>query len=139
MVIFGRQWHNRGQGRCRPADRVSDWATGAMTSKDFPHYIFHPDLNNSAVTLCLFTWGTVVFWQYYTRVCLVKHVLCLTVSGHANREAFLETTVLAPIAVHAHDQTVLVLHTHLVVDVLLDAAAEKSLKKQKQNSIYMCL
>lgn len=78
-------------------------------------------------------WGTVVFWNYCTKVSLIKNVQCLTISWHANREAFLETAVLAPVAVHAHDQTVLILHTHLVVDVLLDAAAEKTLNKKQIN------
>lgn len=55
---------------------------------------------------------------------------CLTVSRHADGEAFLETAVLASVAVHPHDQTVLVLHAHLVVDVLLDAAAEKTLAQK---------
>lgn len=36
--------------------------------------------------------------------------------------------MLAPIAVHAHDETVLIFHAHLVVDVLLDAAAEETLE-----------
>ena len=52
---------------------------------------------------------------------------CLTVSRHADRQAFLEAAVLASVAVHAHDVTALVLHTHLVIDVLLNAAAEESL------------
>lgn len=45
--------------------------------------------------------------------------------------------MLAPVAVHAHDQTVLILHTHLVVDVLLDAAAEKALKQEKKNRMKL--
>lgn len=51
----------------------------------------------------------------------------LTISGHAHGETLLETAVLAPVAVHAHDQAAFILHTHLVVDVLLDAAAEETL------------
>lgn len=51
----------------------------------------------------------------------------LTISGHAHVETLLEAAVLAAVAVHAHDQAALVLHTHLVVDVLLDAAAEETL------------
>lgn len=58
----------------------------------------------------------------------------LTISGHAHGEALLEAAVLAPVSVHAHDQTVLVLHTHLVVDVLLDAAAEKTLKQANKKT-----
>ena len=55
-------------------------------------------------------------------------IVTLTVSRHADREAFLEATVLAPVAVHAHDEAVLVLHAHLVVDVLLNAATEETLQ-----------
>ena len=51
----------------------------------------------------------------------------LTISGHAHGETLLETAVLAPVAVHAHDQAAFILHTHLVVDVLLDAAPEETL------------
>lgn len=53
----------------------------------------------------------------------------LTVTGHAHRQAFLEAAVLAAVAVHAHDEAVLVFHTHFVVDVLLDAPAEKTLAR----------
>lgn len=56
---------------------------------------------------------------------------CLTISRHANREAFLEAAVLAPVSGHAHDETILILNTHLVIDVLLNAAAEKTLKNKK--------
>lgn len=52
----------------------------------------------------------------------------LTISGHAHREALLEAAVLAPVSVHAHDETLLILHTHLVVDILLNAASEETLK-----------
>lgn len=55
--------------------------------------------------------------------------LFLTISGHAHRETLLEAAVLAAVAVHAHDETLLVLHTHLVVDVLLDAASEEALQR----------
>lgn len=60
---------------------------------------------------------------------LIKNVL--TVTGHANGQAFFEAAVLAAVAVHAHYQAVLVLHAHLVVDVLLNAAAEKALQRMK--------
>ena len=50
-----------------------------------------------------------------------------TVSGHAHGETLLEAAVLTAVAVHAHDETVFVLHAHLVVDVLLDAATEEAL------------
>lgn len=51
----------------------------------------------------------------------------LTISGHAHGETLLKATVLAPVSVHAHDETVFILYTHLVVDVLLNAASEETL------------
>lgn len=39
--------------------------------------------------------------------------------------------MLTPVPVHAHDQTLLVLHAHLVVDVLLDAAPEEALQEEE--------
>lgn len=54
----------------------------------------------------------------------------LTISGHAHGETLLEATVLAPVTVHAHDETVFILHTHLVVDILLNAAPEETLRKE---------
>lgn len=43
--------------------------------------------------------------------------------------------MLAAVAVHAHYHAVLVLHAHLVVNVLLNAAAEKALQIMKDNMI----
>lgn len=40
--------------------------------------------------------------------------------------------MLAPVSVHAHDETVFVLHTHLVVDVLLNAASEETLETARE-------
>lgn len=57
--------------------------------------------------------------------------MSLTISGHAHREALLEAAVLAAVPVHAHDETLLVLHAHLVVDVLLNAASEETLEKER--------
>ena len=57
--------------------------------------------------------------------------MSLTISGHAHRQTLLETAVLAPVAIHTHDQAVLILHTHLVVDILLDAAPEKALRRRR--------
>ena len=60
----------------------------------------------------------------------------LTISGHAHGETLLKAAVLAPVSVHAHDETVFILHTHLVVDILLNAASEKTLgKAQKQSKL----
>lgn len=52
----------------------------------------------------------------------------LTISGHAHRQALLKAAVLAAVPIHPHDEAVLVLHTHLVVDVLLNAATEEALR-----------
>lgn len=35
--------------------------------------------------------------------------------------------MLTAVSIHPHDQTIFILHTHLVVNVLLDAASEKTL------------
>lgn len=56
----------------------------------------------------------------------------LTISGHAHGETLLEAAVLAPVPVHAHDETLLILHAHLVVDVLLNAASEETLQKEER-------
>ncbi|KAG7219063.1 hypothetical protein INR49_003598, partial [Caranx melampygus] len=52
----------------------------------------------------------------------------LTVSAHAHRQTLLEATLLAAVPVDPHDGAALVLHTLLVLDVLLDAAAEEALQ-----------
>lgn len=65
-----------------------------------------------------------------------KHVIkVLTVSGHAHGQTLLEATVLAAVPVHSHDQTVLVRHTHLVADVLLDAASEETLRRENATCV----
>lgn len=53
--------------------------------------------------------------------------MTLTITGHAHSQTLLEAAVLATVAVHAHDQAVLILHAHLVVNVLLNAAAKETL------------
>lgn len=53
--------------------------------------------------------------------------MTLTITGHAHGQALLETAVLATIAVHAHYQAIFIFHAHLVVNVLLNAAAKKTL------------
>lgn len=40
--------------------------------------------------------------------------------------------MLAPVSVHAHDETLFILHTHLVVDILLNAASEETLEKAQE-------
>lgn len=63
--------------------------------------------------------------------------MCLTISGHAHGKALLEAAVLAAVSVHAHDETLLILHAHLVMDILLNAASEETLegeyKKDKES------
>lgn len=58
--------------------------------------------------------------------------LSLTISGHAHGETLLKAAVLAPVPVHANDETLLVLHAHLVVDVLLDASSEEALQEARE-------
>lgn len=53
--------------------------------------------------------------------------MSLTISGHANGEALFKAAVLAPVSVHSHDETLFVLDTHLVMDILLNAPSEKAL------------
>lgn len=58
----------------------------------------------------------------------------LTISWHPHRQTFLEAAMLAAVAIHTHDHAVFILHTHLVVDVLLDAPAEKTLRAPGKKS-----
>ena len=55
MVIFGgavKQWKGKAAAVLLiERERESDCATGTMTSKDFPHYIFHTDLHISTAPL----------------------------------------------------------------------------------------
>lgn len=67
--------------------------------------------------------------------CMLK---ALTISGHADREALLKATVLTAIAVHPHDQTVFILHAHLIIDVLLDTAAKETLKITQDQIECVC-
>ena len=59
----------------------------------------------------------------------------LTVSGHADGQTLLEPALLAAVAVAPHDGAVLHFQTLLVLDVLLDAPAEKSLRSQKRRNV----
>lgn len=50
--------------------------------------------------------------------------------------------MLTPVSVHAHDEALLILDAHLVVDILLDAASEKALQKEWESSewcLFACL
>lgn len=58
--------------------------------------------------------------------------MSLTISGHAHGETLFEAAVLAPVSVHPHDETLLILHTHLVVNILLNAASEETLEKARE-------
>ena len=55
-------------------------------------------------------------------------MVVLTVSRHADCDAFLEPAVLTAISVDAHDIALLVLEARAILYLLLDAAAEKTLK-----------
>lgn len=52
----------------------------------------------------------------------------LTISAHADSDAFLQSTILAAIAVHPLDHALLVLGARPVLNFLLDGATEKALK-----------
>lgn len=52
---------------------------------------------------------------------------CLTISGHAHGETLFEATLLAAVAIDADDGAALVFQAPFVLDVLLDAPAEKAL------------
>lgn len=106
-----------------------------MTSKDFLSGIFflYTDLHTGARWATFRLCFSFLLWASQSRGAkLSLEARSLTISRHAHRQAFLEAAVLAPVAVHAHDETVLILHTHLVVDVLLNAAAKESLGEKNK-------
>lgn len=59
----------------------------------------------------------------HTNVCGI-----LTVSGHPHHQTLLEAALLAAVPVDPHDGAALVLKALLVLDVLLDASTEKTLR-----------
>ena len=56
----------------------------------------------------------------------------LTVTGHADSDALLQTAVLAPVAVDTQNGTLLVFSARTVLNLLLNAPPEKTLKTQKK-------
>lgn len=52
----------------------------------------------------------------------------LTISTHANGDTLLESAILAAIAIHTLDHTLLVLRARPVLDLLLDGATEEALQ-----------
>lgn len=52
----------------------------------------------------------------------------LTIATHSDRNALLQTAVLAAVAVISHDETVLRSGARAVLDFLLDGATEEALK-----------
>lgn len=56
----------------------------------------------------------------------------LTISTHSNGDALFQSTVLAAISVYAEDRTLLVLSTRPVLNFLLDAATEESLRRKER-------
>ncbi len=82
------------------------------------------------------TENNVVIPNHNVHNCMFKG---LTISGHADRDALLKSTVLTAIAVHPHDLTVFILHTHLIMDVLLDTAAEETLRRTQDQSECVCV
>lgn len=65
---------------------------------------------------------------------MIKSRQTLTISRHANGDAFLQATVLAPVPVDPQDGALLVLGAGAVLDLLLDAAAEESLQDTKREN-----
>ena len=55
----------------------------------------------------------------------------LTISAHSNSDAFLESAVLATIAIDAQNGALLILGARTVLDLLLDAPPEETLEKIK--------
>lgn len=60
--------------------------------------------------------------------CKNKRVVELTISAHADGDALLQPAVLAPVAVDAEYRALLVLGAGPVLDLLLDAAPEETLR-----------
>lgn len=58
--------------------------------------------------------------------------LTLTIPRHAHSDALLEPAVLASVPVDAKDGALLVFSAGAVLDLLLDAATEESLKRDKK-------
>lgn len=69
---------------------------------------------------------------------MLEQKLSLTISGHAHGETLLKAAVLTAVSVHAHDQTIFILNTHLVVDILLDTASEETLEGVEEEIKYAC-
>jgi len=59
---------------------------------------------------------------------VLLYLAFLTISGHANRDTFLESAVLASVPVYPHDVTLLVLEAWSILNLLLYAAPEETLK-----------
>ena len=64
----------------------------------------------------------------------VNNLGTLTVPGHADSDAFLETTVLTAVAVDPHDVALLILQTWTVLNLLLNTSSEKPLSKCKRKT-----
>lgn len=58
-----------------------------------------------------------------------------TISRHANKQAFLKAALLASVPINAHDGTVIILKAFLVLDVLLYAPSEKTLKERTSGTL----
>lgn len=80
--------------------------------------------------------GDSTAFRYFSRI-NAKPFRILTVTGHADRQAFFEAAVLATVSVHAHDHAVFVLHAHLVVNVLLNASPKKTLQQQHKRHMMI--
>ena len=58
----------------------------------------------------------------------VAQIGVLTISGHADSDALLETAVLTAVTVDPHDVTLLILQTRTILDLLLNTSPEKPLR-----------
>lgn len=57
----------------------------------------------------------------------------LTISAHAHSDAFLQTTVLASVAINPQNRTLLIFRAWPVLNFLLDASSEETLRR---NTIF---
>ena len=60
-------------------------------------------------------------------------IVPLTVPTQSSCDAFLESAILAAVAIDPEDAALLVLGARTILDLLLNGAAEKSLKKNEKN------
>jgi len=67
----------------------------------------------------------------------MKLKISLTVSAHADSNALLQSAVLAAIPVDSQDGTLLVFGARPVLDLLLDAASEETLRRSRNTTVSL--